>query len=105
MDDHLTAREARYLLGVTDCTLKRLVRDGRLECFRTPGGHRRFVLDDVERLRSGADARPTRRPTELAAAWTASVLALLDQAEADLGDAPQARPFRHARTALSGQST
>jgi len=51
----LTTGEAAAILGVTDSTIKRWVRGGRLACVVTPGGHRRYRSGDVERLRSGQD--------------------------------------------------
>ena len=49
--DLITTPEAARLLGVGPTTLKRWVDQGRLSCVTTPGGHRRFTRNDVERMR------------------------------------------------------
>jgi excisionase family DNA binding protein len=71
----ITLGEAATELGVSQTTVRRLVRDGRLPEIRTPGGHRRFRRIDVSReaarmrphpvLRS---ARQPERPMPTAAA-------------------------------------
>ena len=43
----ITPTEASAILGVHVNTLERWVKQGRLKCIRTPGGHRRFRLDEV----------------------------------------------------------
>lgn len=61
-----SASEAAALLGVSIPTLKRMVAEGRLESFRTPGGHVRILAESVaavrecrgERLRPVRDASP-----------------------------------------------
>ena len=45
--------EAARLLGVSSPTVKRMAADGKLDSFRTPGGHLRFPSETVERLREG----------------------------------------------------
>ena len=40
----LTAREAARYLRISMSTLYRLERDGQLESFRMPGGHRRYTV-------------------------------------------------------------
>jgi excisionase family DNA binding protein len=49
--DALTSREAADLLGVNQSSVKRWADQGKLRCLRTPGGHRRFSLVDVESFR------------------------------------------------------
>ncbi len=49
----VTMREAADALGVSPSTLRRWSDDGRLAAIRTAGGHRRFRIDDVRRLRAG----------------------------------------------------
>ncbi len=44
----LTLREAAALLGVHPATLRAWADAGAIPSFRTPGGHRRFALEDVE---------------------------------------------------------
>jgi excisionase family DNA binding protein len=66
-----STREAATLLGVSVGTVQLWVESGRLEAWKTAGGHRRVMRDSVERLlrrRSTADAPPPpnaepRRPT------------------------------------------
>lgn len=48
--DWLSLREARSLLDVSDTTLRQWADDGHLRVYRTPGGHRRFLREDVESL-------------------------------------------------------
>ena len=47
----VTMREAADALGVSASTVRRWAEDGRLEAIRTTGGHRRFRVDEVRRLR------------------------------------------------------
>ena len=42
--------EAASLLGVDEATLRHWADTGRVKTFRTPGGHRRFLGDDLEAL-------------------------------------------------------
>jgi excisionase family DNA binding protein len=49
---YLRLSEAARLLSIGDTTLKRWTEEGRIPCERTLGGHRRFRVDDVQRLRS-----------------------------------------------------
>lgn len=44
----LTLREAANMLGVHPATLRTWADAGIVPSFRTPGGHRRFALEDVE---------------------------------------------------------
>ena len=46
----LSLGQASRLLGVSNGTLRRWADDGRLLAFTTPGGHRRFSREAVERL-------------------------------------------------------
>lgn len=43
----LSTRQVATLLGVGEATVKRWADAGEIECFRTPGGHRKFRLRDV----------------------------------------------------------
>ena len=56
--DWLSLREARSLLDVSDTTLRQWADDGHLRVYRTPGGHRRFLREDVESLTRAP--RPTQ---------------------------------------------
>ena len=48
--------EAAALAGVSISTLRRWADEGRIPSFRTPGGHRRFRIADVQRALAPASA-------------------------------------------------
>jgi excisionase family DNA binding protein len=52
----VTLRRACEILGVDESTLRRWADAGRLRVYRTPGGHRRFSLVNLEEMVAG-DAR------------------------------------------------
>lgn len=64
----LTLGQACRMLGVDESTLRRWADDGQVHAFRTPGGHRRFLEDDLRELLSGAghDGQRYRELGELA---------------------------------------
>src|SRR3954470_9680232 len=45
--DVLSTRQVEALHGVGEATVKRWADAGEIDCFRTPGGHRKFRLRDV----------------------------------------------------------
>ena len=47
---YLTRSELAQLFGVSPHTVTRWAREGRLPSFLTPGGHRRYPQEAVERL-------------------------------------------------------
>lgn len=49
-DTILSTYEVAALLKVTETTIKRWADQGQLACIRTPGGHRKFVLNEVIRF-------------------------------------------------------
>ena len=49
-DEYLTPIKTSELLKVTTRTLQNWDLDGKLKCFRTEGGHRRFLLSDIRKL-------------------------------------------------------
>jgi excisionase family DNA binding protein len=51
MDEFLTSADVARLLGVGPTSVKRWADSGLLPCLRTPGKHRRFARDEVERFR------------------------------------------------------
>jgi excisionase family DNA binding protein len=59
----LSLGPASRVVGVDPDTLRRWADDGRVPCYTTPGGHRRFPRVALERL---AAARPTGRVRPLA---------------------------------------
>jgi excisionase family DNA binding protein len=50
--------EAAAVLGVSVPTVKRMVAEGRLEAYRTPGNHLRIQTESIESLRDGQRTRP-----------------------------------------------
>ncbi len=60
-DEWLSLRDACRMLDVSDTTLRHWADAGHLRVYRTPGGHRRFLRQDVESLtRSRPSAEPAR---------------------------------------------
>lgn len=49
----VSLRRACEILGADESTLRRWADAGRLRIYRTPGGHRRFSLSDLEQMVSG----------------------------------------------------
>lgn len=47
---HVTPKEAAKILGVHVSSLRRWENEGKLRAIRTPGGQRRFILDEVEKV-------------------------------------------------------
>ncbi len=45
---YITTREVADLLSVTDTTIKRWTNSGQLKCVKTLGGHRKYLLSEVE---------------------------------------------------------
>jgi excisionase family DNA binding protein len=70
--DWIGLSEASRMLGVSPATLRRWSDAGRLRVFTTPGGHRRFSRDALERL---LPADRSRRPSIGAAGLTPSRIA------------------------------
>jgi excisionase family DNA binding protein len=70
--DWISLSEASRVLGVSAATLRRWSDSGRLTVFTTPGGHRRFSREALERL---LPADRTRRPSISAAGLTPSRIA------------------------------
>lgn len=56
----MNARAAAEVLGLDKRTILRLVRDGRLRTFRTPGGQHRFKRSDIEKLADGNASNESR---------------------------------------------
>ena len=50
--------EAATILGVSIPTLKRMAAEGRVESFRTPGGHLRILAESVEDVREHRQSQP-----------------------------------------------
>lgn len=50
MDKVLTISEVAQKLGVTEWTVRRWDKIGKLKAIRTPGGHRRYLEIDINRM-------------------------------------------------------
>ncbi|MFX0061637.1 MAG: IS607 family transposase [Candidatus Hermodarchaeota archaeon] len=50
MKYYVAIGEASKLLGVCIKTLRSWNKDGKIHCYRTPGGHRRFAMIEIERI-------------------------------------------------------
>ncbi|WP_417006597.1 IS607 family transposase [Anabaenopsis arnoldii] len=50
MMQHVTPKEAAKILGVHVSSLRRWENEGKLKAIRTPGGQRRFILEEVEKI-------------------------------------------------------
>ncbi len=71
-DDWLSLDEACRALGIHPTTLRRWANQGSISTFVTPGGHRRFRRDDVERFEQ--EHRQSRQMPP-SARWTDQVVA------------------------------
>jgi len=58
----LTSSDVADLLGVSTGTVKRWSDEGRIECARTEGRHRRYTLEAVERFRRGRRGETGQAP-------------------------------------------
>ena len=58
----LTMRDACRLLDVKEATLRQWADNGHLRVYRTPGGHRRFLSEDVMSLTNTARTDGDRAP-------------------------------------------
>jgi excisionase family DNA binding protein len=99
--DWVTLARACEVLGVDESTVRRWADAGRLRVFRTPGGHRRFSLanlqemvagdtrhrgaDEVERLTVAKIRRQLQRARQHGDAWYASLSEDNRQQLRDLG--------------------
>lgn len=59
----LSIGETAKILGVSVKTVRRWADSGKLRSVRSPSGHRRFHLDDVEKLNSGSPITTENRIT------------------------------------------
>lgn len=74
-----TATEAAAILGVSVSTMRQWADEGRLPCYRTEGGHRRFRLTDIEDSLTRSRRRaPTRRRLRVLEQTTQTVGSRLD---------------------------
>ncbi|AOY83437.1 IS607 family transposase [Moorena producens JHB] len=54
---YLTPIEAQKKYGYNPRTLARWAEAGKIECIKSPGGHRRYLASSIERLIEGEDSR------------------------------------------------
>jgi excisionase family DNA binding protein len=73
-NDLLRPREVAGLFGVRSATIARWAREGKLMPFRTPGGHRRYSLQDIRRLLSTEAG-----PSEEEGSWELDAVRLYNQ--------------------------
>jgi excisionase family DNA binding protein len=60
--DLMTPKEVAFLFGVNSKTVTRWTRNGKIPCFKTIGGHRRYRKVDVDRvLRETQNVRESSR--------------------------------------------
>ena len=57
--------EAANVLGVCVKTIRRWHLAGLIDCFRTVGGHRRFLLVEIHRIQQGLERVPDTRSTAI----------------------------------------
>lgn len=50
MEQLISPQKAALMLGVCTNTLINWEREGKLKCHRTLGGHRRYYLQEIQRL-------------------------------------------------------
>jgi diguanylate cyclase (GGDEF)-like protein/excisionase family DNA binding protein len=78
-DSWKTATEAAETLGVSVSTVRQWANEGRLPCYRTSGGHRRFRITDLDEFLGHARAKsPTRRRLRVLEQTTQAVSSRLD---------------------------
>lgn len=62
MERRSTAKDVAALLGVKVTTVQLYSRDGRIPFSLTPGGHRRYNLEEVRTALDAEEPRPLIRP-------------------------------------------
>lgn len=98
----LSSTQAARLLGVSSQTLRSWADQGKVRCFRTVGGHRRFDPIDIAALARGEQPSGGGPPRHHRyEAWRAAALSVLRSAQEDLGDLEAlSEPFRRATAEL-----
>lgn len=101
MEHHAHLEDRRGGSGLSPGTVRRLADDGELPFSLTQRGHRRFNEADVLAYRVARTTGDRPAAGTRAEVWRAAVLALLTEAQADLGATPDlARPFGAAAEQL-----
>ena len=57
-----TTEDLSNMLQVSKSTIKRWAEDGKLQCFRTPGGHRKFNQKNIQEFISRYNYEVTNQP-------------------------------------------
>ncbi|MFX0065885.1 MAG: helix-turn-helix domain-containing protein [Candidatus Hermodarchaeota archaeon] len=57
------------MFGVCRTTIRRWDKDGNIQCYRTPGGHRRISLVEIERILSKDQRRLGRNRRSGGFSW------------------------------------
>ena len=55
--EYLSTTEMAHILEITPSTLRRLVRERKIEAYKPLGGHYRFELKDVEAFAAEREAK------------------------------------------------
>lgn len=50
MEELVSPRQAAKMLGVCIVTLRNWEKDGKIQCVKTLGNHRRFLLSEIQKL-------------------------------------------------------
>ncbi len=58
----VSIREASRLLGVSEATLRSWSNDGQIKPFITPGGHRRYHIEELKQLVAARNRRRASAP-------------------------------------------
>jgi diguanylate cyclase (GGDEF)-like protein/excisionase family DNA binding protein len=92
--------EAADALGISTSTLRRWADNGRIRAVRTTGGHRRFPVSELQRLKSAPAllATPALRPTPLPATPLVGLGAILLQEGRPIAGAAARAIYHGART-------
>src|SRR4051812_18466640 len=96
-----SAHDAARALHVSPATLRRWARDGRIRALLTPGGHRRYPISEIRRIRREMSA--VTMPEELTAPPSAP-LPLMGQLLQERGRAALARASAEGALTLAGYS-
>lgn len=105
MSDRLTDNEqwlsltqAADRLGIHNTTLRRWADNGEFPFMRTPGGHRRFALSDIERFINENRQQPTNTALELV--W---VERAMTQTRREIGEKKEDKPWLAVQSENSRQ--
>ena len=79
----ISLSKAATMLGVHSMTLRRWSDSGKFPCYRTPGGHRRFSLSDIE---AHLERNQVTQADALPAAWADQALIQTRQQVANYRD-------------------